>query len=220
MYRVILVRNGEYKGTLHKSKKRQTSFINFIRIKEENDKDILFPKRFINYGKITPVNYKIYCVKDTEETDTFRTIMDDYGNERTEKPIFGMWTILADADYNIEEKFWIYGNDPKGNRLTIRDIVILLMKDIAAPRITKQIIVVHNKVLIYNEEQFDMILCKNKKDAQRLHHELAKTMEKNRIKNLLFMGTASKVMVSRLYKIIKDKTDWPLSKIYRRTTLH
>ena len=220
MYRVILVRNGEYKATLYKCKTRPTVFNNFRRIIEENEKEIMFPKKFINYGKIVPVEYKIYCVKDTEETDEFRLINDKYGKVKYESPIFGIWTILDDAEYNIEEKFWIYGNDPKGDRTTIKDIIKLLMKNITNRKMNKQIIVVHNKLLIYNEELFDMVLCKNKKDAQRLHHALAKAMENNKIKNLLFMGTASKVMISRLYKLIQEKTGWSLIKIYRRTTLH
>jgi hypothetical protein len=220
MYRVILVRNGEYKATLHRCRKRSTAFDSFRKIKEENEKEIMFPKKFINYGKIVPVEYKIYCVKDTEDGDEFRLINDNIGKVKYEKPIFGIWTVLDEAEYNIEEKFWIYGNNPKSERSTIKDVIKILMTNINNKKINKQIIVVYNKLLIYNEEQFDMILCKNKKDAQRLHHELAKAMSNSKIKNLLFMGTASKVMISRLYKLIQEKTNWPLIKIYRRSTLH
>lgn len=220
MYRVILVKNGEYKSTLYKCKTRATVFGNFRRIIEENEKEIMFPKKYVNYGKITPVEYKIYCVKDTEDNDEFRLINDKLGKLKYESPLFGKWTILDDYDYNVEERFWIYGNDPKGERGTIKDIIKLLMKNVSNRKMNKQIIVVHNKLLIYNEELFDMVLCKNKSDAQRLHHTLIKAMEKTNIKNLLFMGTASKVMISRMYLLIKEKTGWPLIKIYRRTTLH
>jgi hypothetical protein len=40
-------------------------------------------------------------------------------------------------------------------------------------KMVKEIIVVYNKLIIYNENQFDMVICKNLEDAQ-LHHTLSK----------------------------------------------
>lgn len=221
MHRIILVRNGEYKSTLYRCKTRQAAFIKFRKIREENENKIMFPKRYIAYKKIVPVEYKIYCVKDTEEGDEFRKIKLNEDSFKYEKPIFGIWTILDDASYNMEEKFWIYGHDPKAKRFTIEEVVKLLMKNIGNFRVTKQVIVVNNKLIIYNEDQFDMVICKNKRDAQRLHHTLAEIIVvKKRIRNLIFMGTATKASISRLYDIIEEKTNWPRHKIHRKHTLH
>jgi hypothetical protein len=55
-------------------------------------------------------------------------------------------------------------------------------------------------------------------DAQRLHHTLAKIAKKQKIKSLLFMGTASDVMISRMYDEIHLETGWPYKKIRRTTT--
>ena len=66
-----------------------------------------------------------------------------------------------------------------------------------------------------------MVICKNKRDAQRLHHTLAEIIVvKKRIRNLIFMGTATKASISRLYDIIEEKTNWPRHKIHRKHTLH
>ena len=92
------------------------------------------------------------------------------------------------------------------------------MQNLRIVKTNKVVIVVHNKLLIYNEKEFDMVICKCKKDAQRLHHTLAKAAEKNKIKNLLFMGTASKANVSKMYDLIHDKTKWPYTKIRRTST--
>ena len=217
LYRVILTRNNEYVMTLHRCRTRETSFINFRKKIEENEK-VIFPKKFVNYNGIKPVKYKIYCVKDTEETDEFRTVRDSLGRVRVEKPLFGIWTVLDSANYELEEKFWIYGRDSKADRPTINEIIKLLMIDVKETKMTKQIIVVHNKLLIYNEKQFDMVVCKCKLDAQRLHHALAKAAANNKIKNLLFMGTASKASVSMMYDIIHLHTKWPYTKIRRTST--
>jgi hypothetical protein len=216
LYRVILISNGEYKKTIHRCKTKETAFMNYHSLIEKNGK-VKFPKKFINTGKIKPVKYMICVTKPTTPDDVFRTIRDDYGKTYTEKPI-GDWTILASEDYNLEETFWIYGYDSKLNRPIVDDIIKKLVANAYKKKLVKQIIVVHNKLIIYNEEQFDMVICKCIEDAQRLHHTLAKIAKKQKIKSLLFMGTASQATVSRMYEIIKEHTGWPIKKIRRTTT--
>lgn len=214
-FRVILVANGQYKKTLHRCKTRETAFINFRRIKDANK--VLYPRKFINTKGIKPVKYQIYITKPTEDSDTFRILRDDYGKLYTEKPI-GDWTILHSDDYQVEETFWIYGLNPKADRPNITEVVKRIMKGAYSKRMVKQVIVVYNKLIIYNEDQFDMVLCKNLEDAQRLHHTLAKIAKKQKINSLLFMGTASKATIGRIYDLIHINTKWPYTKIRRRST--
>ena len=92
------------------------------------------------------------------------------------------------------------------------------MKNLGVAKTNKVIIVVHNKLVIHNEDEFNMIVCKNKLDAQRLHHALHKAATKGKFKSLVFMGTASPATVSMMYEIILDKTDWTIEKIRRTST--
>lgn len=216
LYRVILTKNGEYKKTLHKCKKEQTSFLNFNKIKMENN--IFFKKEYINYNGIVPVEYKIYVVKDYDESDEPRLIRDRLGKLVYEKPIFGIWTILYDSNYDVEEDFWVYGYDKRNDRKTIIDIIRLLMVGMGDPKKTKQVVVVNNKLLIHVEDQFEMVVCKCKRDAQRLHHALSKAAKDNKIRNLFFMGTANKKMCGDYYEIIHNHTGWDYTKIWRTTT--
>lgn len=215
IFRVVLVGNGEYRTTLHRCKTRETAFINFYRIKENNK--VLYPKKFINTKGIKPVKYQICVTKPTEDNDTFRILRDDYGKLYTEKPL-GDWTILHSDEYQIEEMFWIYGLNSKAKRPTITEVVKRLMVGAHSKKMVKQIIVVYNKLLIYNETQFDMVLCKNLEDAQRLHHTLAKIAKKQKIKSLMFMGTASKATRGLMYDLIHKHTGWPYKKIRRTST--
>lgn len=216
LYRVILTRNGVYKKTLHKCKTKDTSFINFNRIKDDNN--VLFEKKYINYYGIIPVEYKIYVVKDFDESDEPRLVRDRMGKLINEKPIFGIWTVLHDSEYKVEETFWVYGYDKRNDRKTIKDIVGLLMVGMNNPTKTKQVVVVNNKLLIHVEDQFEMVICKCKKDAQRLHHALADAANLNRINNLFFMGTANKKMCGDYYVIIHEHTGWDYTKIWRTST--
>lgn len=207
--------NGKYKKTLHRCKTRETAFINFYKIKDDNK--VIFPRKFINTKGIKPVVYKICITKPTEATDKFRQLRDNLGRTYIEKPL-GNWTILHSDDYDIEETFWVYGMDKKKNRPTITEILKKLLLGAFSKKMVKQVIVVHNKLIIYNEQQFDMVVCKNKEDAQRLHHTLFKIVKKQKVKSLMFMGTASKVMTGRLYDLIHDNTKWPYTKIRRLST--
>lgn len=203
--------------TLHRCKTVETSFANYHRLIDENE-SVLFPKKFINYNGIKPVKYKIYIVKDTEDGDEFRGRRDSMGRTYKEKPLFGIWTVLDEHPYNIEENFWMYGRNSKNDRITIHEVTKYLMKNINDTKQSKQIIVVYNKLVIYNEKQFDMVICKCKKDAQRLHHELSRAVKNNKIKGLVFMGTASKAMIGRMYDIIAQHTGWDILKIRRTST--
>ena len=216
LYRVILIRNGVYKKTLHKCKTKETSFVNYNKLIEENKK-IKYKKKFLNTSKIKPVKYEICVTKPTEAGDVFRTIRDDYGRTHIEKPI-GDWTIITSHEYNLEETFWMFGHDSKANRPNIDSVIKRLVMGANKKNMVKQVIVVYNKLIIYNEDQFDMVLCKCLEDAQRLHHTLSKIANKQKIKNLLFMGTATPATISRMYDIIHEHTGWPYIKIRRTST--
>ncbi len=194
---------------------RNTAFIHYHKIKDANK--VLFPRKFINTKGIIPVKYEICVTKITEDGDIPRTLRDEYGKVYTEKHL-GDWTIIDSDEFLIEETFWVFGLKSKTERPNIGEIVKRLMVGAYAKNMVKQIIVVHNKLLIYNEDQFDMVICKNINDAQRLHHTLAKIAKKQKIKSLLFMGTAGTVMVGNLYDLIHEKTKWPYTKIRRTST--
>ncbi len=215
VYRVILVGNGEYKKTLHRCKTRETAFNHFNAIKETNK--VLFPRKYVNSYGLKPIKYEICVIKNTEPTDTFRILRDDLGKKYEEKPL-GDWTILNSDKFELEETFWIYGMNPKIERPTVSEVVKRLMVGVYKKNMVKQIIVVHNKLIIYNEDQFDMVICKCLKDAQRLHHTLAKIAKKQKIKCLMFMGTATKATITRMYDLILDETDWSIEKIRRTST--
>ena len=215
-FRIILLVNGKYRKTIHKYKTKESTYNKFHELIEENQK-ILFPRKFVNTNGIHRIKYEICISKIAEDTDIPRTLRDDYGKVYIE-PRLGDWTILASNPYQIEEKFWIHGFDCKANRPTITEVVKRLMIGAHAKKMVKLIIVVHNKLVIYNEDQFDMVICKNILDAQRLHHTLAKICKKQKIKSLLFMGTATPATVGRMYDLIVEETGWSYEKVRRTST--
>jgi hypothetical protein len=215
LYRVVLLVNGVYKKTLSRCSKRKNAFVRFYQLKSENN--VIFPRKFINEKEIKPVKYEICVTKPTEEGDTFRMLRDDYGKLYQEKPL-GDWTILHSDEYFIEERFWVYGHDKKHDRLTMMEIAKKVMTNAYTKENVKQAIVVYNKLVIYNENSFDMIICKCIDDAQRLHHALAKYAKSKKITTILFMGTAVHSSITRMYDLIQENTGWNRKKIKRQTT--
>ena len=69
---------------------------------------------------------------------------------------------------------------------------------------SKEVIVLYNKLVIYNEEQFDMVICKNKKDAQRLHHTLYEATRGLKIKNLLLFFRIHIVYFKKNIKVLSQ----------------
>lgn len=219
-YRIIITKNGKYLSTIYRCQRKNSAFSQFNKLKNENKKNILFPKKFINNSNgVKPVEFKILVVKVTEPNDEFRLLKDKLGRIYTEEPL-GVFTILEDDEYNFEETFWVYGVETKKytERPTIKDILKKLSIGAYKKDMSKQVIVVYNKLIIHNEEQFDMVLCKNREDAHRLHMELYKAAHRIKIKSLVFMGIAkSKAVLSKLYELIQLKTGWKYSKIRRYT---
>jgi hypothetical protein len=216
-YRVILRVNGEYKETLYRCHTRKFAFINFHKFKEENKK-VIFNKTHINISnKIVPVKYELCITKLTQEGDTFRVISDEYGKTYVEAPL-GNWTILESVEWMEEESFLVFG-EFKDKRADIMEIVDRVLINSHDRKNTKQICVVQNKLLIHNENQFDLVVCKCKEDAQRLHHAIAKIVEKHKLKSLLFMGVyKDRKNVFSTYRLIMEKFNWNYKKIRRTKT--
>lgn len=206
--------NGEYKQTLYKCKTKETAYLNYRLIRKENE-SVMYPRGYVNSNGIKPVEYMMYLVKEQEDGDVNRKVRDGYGRFYEEKPLFDEWTILASEPYGVEEKFWVYGQD---ERLDFEGIMKLIMKGAYSAYRLKQIIVVYNKVVIHNEDTFEMIICKCREDAQRLNRAIHKASKKSRTKSLLFMGIATQATCEYMYGLIEEETGWSNRKIRRTST--
>lgn len=216
-YRVLLLQNGKFKKWLHKCKLKKTSKANFKRLLSEN-KDIKFPRKYLTSDNITPVLYEVCMVKRFEEKDLTKLVRDNIGRLVKPTVLFNKWTILKSEYYDVEETFYVFGYDPVSDRKNIDFIVGLLVKGVADELLTKDVILVHNKLIIYNEHQFDIIICKCKSDSIRLYNTLLDVSKDNKLRRLLFMGQASEKMTGELYEMMMDVTGWDYRKVTRTST--
>jgi len=202
-YMLIIALNGEQKKILFKTTDRAEAFSMFRWERDENL--VVFPKKFVNTGGIIPVKYELYLLKS-------------FGSEAIvpEDKIFNEnWKLLDKCNFDIEESFNLFGHDKKSERKTIFELVGILLEKKSAIR---EVIVVNNKVLIYNDETFDMVICKCKKDAQRLHNMLYNLLQKIKGAKFIFLGVANSETTTFLYDVIESETGWNRTRIRRTST--
>jgi hypothetical protein len=220
MYRIILTKNKKHKKILHKCKEGESALEEFKNLIAENV--VLFPKRFVNYGKITNVQYELLLLKKRKDGDKNRMVRNELGQLVEEIPSSAKWVILDKHPYQVEETFWVWGHDSKADRFDAKRIVQeILLKGIRKKYMVKQVVIVHNKLIISSDlDDFSLIICKCQDDAIRLHNALKQAVINSRIKNILFFGLAKPKQISDMYEIIMEHTGWDRMQVRRLSTRH
>ena len=209
-YRVVLVRNkklhkviGDYKRLKHAQNK-------FNKIKGHNQ--VLLPKVFINHKKIIQAEYEVLLLEYQEKNESSRMIQDNLGGIITEKSIGG-WKILKNIDYFYEETFYVYG---LMKRLNVAEI----LKEVFVPRYIGfyQVVMVLNKIVIFTENDIEVILTKNLQDCQRLYDYIFDFFKINGFFSLLFLGKANLATRKELYDSIQKHTGLTRKELFRTST--
>lgn len=213
-YRIIIAKDNKKKKILHEGKLLHNAKSKFFSIVDKNI--VLFPKQHNSYKKTKPVKYEILLLKEKEEGDLEFTDRDELGRTVPVKTKTDKWTIIEKRPYQYEEKFSVYGYD---KRMDIKEIIKkILMPNILKKDTVKQVNYVVNKVMIWYDGDFDIIVCKCKKDARRFHNILRDFCENQKIKNVLFTGLVNKRNRTKIYETIVEKTGWRINKVYCSST--
>lgn len=213
VYRVILTQNGKRKKLLYEGGVFDTAKKIYLD-KRDNNK-VLFPKKTNAYKKAKSVIYEILFVKEKEEMDNIFYERDELGVMVEVKLKGDKWTILYKDEYLYEEKFTVFGYE---KRMETKEIIKLFLLKKTKQILPKQVNYINNKLLIHNDGDFVIVLCKCTDDASRLHNTLEKFCETNKIKNIMFTGLVSKSNRKELYKKIVNKTGWSFNMTYKTTT--
>ena len=213
LYRVILTKNGKRKKLLYQVSIYDTAKKIYLD-KRDNNK-VLFPKKTNAYLKASSVIYEILFVKEREDSDSVFYERDELGMSKEVKLKNDKWTILYKDEYLYEEKFTVFGYD---KRMETKEIIKSFLLKKSKTMFPKLVNYINNKLLIHNDGDFVIVLCKCTDDASRLHNTLEKFCETNKVKNIMFTGLVSKSNRRDLYKKIVEKTGWSYNMTYKSTT--
>jgi len=211
-YRIIITNNNKKKKVVEKGVTLSLMKKKYYKLKDTNK--VLFPKKISTYKKLHPTHYELLLVKTWEKEDLPFIDRDELGRTIEIADSTHHWTILEKCEYFYEEKFTVFGNK---KRLTSIQIIktILLRKHTGI--MVKQVNYVNNKLLIHQNNDVDIILCKSTEDCKRLFTIFKEFVEKNNIKNIMFTGSINSNK-QEIYRLILHKTGWKKNKIYRTTT--
>jgi hypothetical protein len=174
---------------------------------------VFFERTTLNKNnKHKKVKFYLYLLKEREKNDEATVVRDGLGRLIKEKFKDERYTILDRIDFKIEETFLVFGF--KG-RLTFKEILKKLLMNTTR---MKYVFFLLNKLIIEDYDDFNIVICKNKKEARLLHDKLSEFFKFNKIKRGIFMNELNKKNRGRIYEEIKRKTGWKLPRIYRNST--
>jgi hypothetical protein len=213
LYKIIITKDGKKKKVLYEGSSEDTAKEKYFNTKDKNI--VLFPKKNNAYKKVKPVHYEIIFLKEKEDSDSPFYVRDELGRNKPVDIKSDKWSLIHKDDFLYEEKFTVYGYD---ERLETKDIIKKILLRRNKKDKIKQINYVINKVLIYQNGDFDVVICKNSSDARRLYKTLREFCETNKVNNIMFTGLVGKRNRTKLYKRIVEKTGWTMNKTYRSST--
>ena len=212
-YKIIITKDGKKKKLLYEGSNEKIAKEKYYSVKDNNN--VLFPKKNNAYKKVKPVHYEIMFLKEKEDSDSPFYVRDELGRNKPVDIKSDKWSLIHKDDFLYEEKFTVYGYD---ERLETKDIIKKIILRRNKKDKIKQINYVINKVLIYQNGDFDVVVCKNSSDARRLYKTLREFCETNKVINIMFTGLVGKRNRTKLYKRIVEKTGWTMNKTYRSST--
>jgi len=213
LYKIIITKDGKKKKVLYEGSSEDIAKEKYYNTKDKNI--VLFPKKNNAYKKVKPVHYEIMFLKEKEDSDPPFYVRDELGRNKPVDIKSDKWGLIHKDDFLYEEKFTVYGYD---ERLETKDIIKKILLRRNKKDKIKQINYVINKVLIYQNGDFDVVVCKNSSDARRLYKTLREFCETNKVNNIMFTGLVGKRNRTKLYKRIVEKTGWTMNKTYRSST--
>lgn len=221
-FKIISTLNGKQNSYVGSYKTYADAYKKLLELSELN-KEVVFPRKFLNKEIILPLKDEYLLLEKNrygDKTDGFSR--NEFGKFVKQQIINNnKWVIRDKIIRLVEETFWVYGYDPKTDRKTclwIYDNLIINMLynnyDMA------RILIYKNKLIIkHDNNQLQIVLCKNKSDAIRLYNFIIDLASQNKEKRIVGIGSYNKVNESRreLEHDIMELTGWNKIKIQRST---
>lgn len=218
-YRIILTVNNRQKNEIERFKTEAEAYQKMNEMLEENQKAVIFPKRFAHYGGIMrEVNYNLYILRrlSPDETDKTTQLRNEYGEFVTYETTHSKWAVVDKCNWEFEESFWVYGYHPQYQRKDFLWIFTNFIEKTAHDKyLFKNIWLYHNKIIIESTEHLEIIFTKNKSDAIRFYNLLEKWCTQKKFKYVVFCGEIDRTLSQKWIPRLCEWTGFNVAKITR-----
>jgi len=209
MYQIVLTENRKKIKVLYTYSREHDVKYRFEKLKSQ---EIFFPKtKTYKDKKLVDVNYEMLLIKKRDEGDENRIIKNELGKFVEETVDDNEWVIIDVAPYPMEENFNVSGANRKLNAKEIVEYVVLPNKQKKNP---KQVLMLNNKIVVESSELY-LITCKNIDETIRLYNKIRTYCFDNKITDIIFFGSISKIDRKPWYKKIHDRTGVGYNRLYR-----
>lgn len=199
-YRIILINKGRSVKTLKVTKDRSSALSSYDKEITSN-KDVVFPIKYNVHSEVVECDYELLFV---------RKLNNDDHNLAPEYIFENKFKIIKREPYYLEETFYLFGKDPKSDRLTFNELKEYLIEKTTYIR---EYGILQNKIIIFNDEDFDMIICKCPEDGMRLGKKLYISL--NSPKKFFYRGEYYGGDKPEIVDIINERTGWSRKRIHR-----
>lgn len=192
----------------------------FKELIEKNKKEIIFPKTIMRFKRgFIPAEYKIRLLVDPEHVKRYRPKpeYDEEGNIIPPKLFLDKWVILKEEPFLVEETFNVFGYNPIRDR---KDFAWIYKNLVDSPQDGSLVTAIRykNKIVFFNENVFNMVICKLESEAKKLYNMLKGVSTESNNSNVHFIGTCAKVNNWRVFDIIQENTGWDKDRIWCKTS--
>jgi hypothetical protein len=221
-FKIIITVNNKQKNFIGFYRGETKAYEAFNNFKKENEK-VKIPIEITTSTIAKPINYEVVLLKKkNDEDDLITKVKNNYGEYIDHKTNSEKWIVYDKMPYYIEEKFWVYGYNPKTQRKTVDWIFEHLVKPYASVKDNfLNIYIYKNKVLFDSTNKFNMVICKNIGDAIRLYNQIECDFKSNKdTKYAIFTGDCnqSKIRTKLCLNKMQELTNWSKNKLYRYST--
>lgn len=218
-YKLILTSNGRRIEHISASKKKSTIY-KTLNDKLKSSNSVKFKVNYLNKNNsIMESKYELLILEHISFVKN-KTFLKNNIGKFVEHIIVDNddWVIIDKYPYNLEETFWVFGYHPKLQRKNFSEIVDMFIDNVTDKNYQKMLLVFKNKLIIKNEDIFEMVICKCVNDSIRLYNEIEKYCNKNKIRNIFYRGYVTESTYPNITKYLMGKTGWNLKKVNRLST--
>ena len=175
----------------------------------EESNTVLFDKKYENgYESL----YELALLEKTSGTLSPMFMKDTFGRQVKVDLDDNDFTIIRISTYNLEELIVDYSTN---TRITISDFI----KKYLDPPGLKMVSKLNNKVIVQNDDHYNLFTLKNDDDSSRLLDNLSENFISKKRSDCMFVKDYSTAQRKYLYSILSEK-GFPKTYLFRQSTTH
>lgn len=222
-YKIVACKNGKQISYIGKYVDIQSAYDKINELLKKCD-DVVFPSLITQNDKITDSKYEYLILERKNGDDKVVYLRNDIGKMVEQKTNSNIWNVYDKFEFKKEETFWVWGYNNKTDRKTFMWIYEnILLKKTEGEYDILRVMLYKNKIVFKDDNNdLDVIFCKNISDAIRFYNMLEKMIKENKYKKVFFLGQYDDISDKRrsLEDDLIKLTGWTKKKIQMTSTTH